>query len=572
MKKLGGMCMLKKKLSFILSVVLSTSLLVSGCGQKTQSDTTKDANPTDSTKGTTEAPTTANQSGNSVLPIVKDKLTLKILCPSWSGIEVGNAMPVLQELEKRTNIHLDFNVLPATNPAEKFNIIMASGDLPDIISYTDKDAINKYGMEGALISVQDLINKHAPNIKKALDNPLEGETLPYRLNPWSEIAAIDGNTYTIPILTASNSTGPIWGIRTDWLDKLGLKMPETIDELYTALKAFKEKDPNGNGKADEIPFVAGLGNKINAVMPIINSFGAHMNFYVDKKDDTIKYGPVEKQYKAGLEFLNKLYTEGLLEKDYMTSTRDQWLAKTTSNQAGLMFVSPAGGFGPVNIGLKKLDPNFIFMPVKPFKGADGQRYKDTAVAGGGIISARISISIKNKYPVETMKYFDYMFSEEGTRLVAYGVEGLHHKMVDGKPIYTDQILKNPDGFDPEVARIKDGINWTMLPYQIGWASHMQAMKAAAPWTVKGWELYSEPGLVEAPFPTLKLTLDEISKRSQITTEMNTYKDPMIDKFIMGLEPLSKFDEFVANINKAGLQELLKLNNEAYIKYKKLGAK
>jgi putative aldouronate transport system substrate-binding protein len=261
----------------------------------------------------------------------------------------------------------------------------------------------------------------------------------------------------------------------------------------------------------------------------------------------------------------------LLESDYLTSTNDQWRARATGNQAGLQFVWPASGLGGANSGLQKLNPDYKFMPMAPVKGPKGHQYKDSATAGT-IIGYRLSISHTNKYPIETMKYLDYMFSEEGTELVSYGVEGVHYKKVNGKPAYTDLITKNPQGFDPEIARIRDGVDWTMLPYQIGWESHFLAMKDAAPWTVKAWELYREPGMVEAPFPTLKYNLDELSKRNQILTEIDTYKDPMIDKFIMGVEPLDKFDQFVSSINKSGLNEILKISNEAYKRYKEFGKK
>ena len=441
---------------------------------------------------------------------------------------------------------------------------MASNDLPDIVGWTNTEAILKYAKQGAFLPLQDLIREHAPNIVKALDNPLPNDKLPYKLNIWAELTADDGNIYTVPCITSSNAIGAVYAIRTDWLEKLNLKVPETAEELYNVLKAFKEQDPNGNGEADEIPFIAGAGGKTNTILPVINAFDAHMGLYVDSQTNTIKYGPIEENYKEGLAFLNKLYKEGLLEQDYLTATRDQWLARATGNQAGFMFVWPAGGIGVATNGLKKLSEEYRFEPIPPLKSKSGKQYKDTATAGNYLIY-RNSITVSNKYPVETMKLFNYCFSEEGLRLAMYGIEGVHHTIVNGKPVYTDLILKNPEGLDPELARIKDGIYWTCLPYQIGWDSNFQAMQNA-PWVTKSWELYREPGMVEAPMPALKFTDEEFSRRSQIITEIDTYKDPMIDKFIMGVEPLDKFDEFVENIKRAGLDELLKIQNDAYKRY------
>jgi putative aldouronate transport system substrate-binding protein len=548
--------MIKRKLALMLSLIIAATLSMTACKKEPK----EAVNP----QGNTSGNQTANTGG---LPIVKDKMTLKILTTSSAVYPVGNEMAALQELEKKTNVHLEFQLLPATNPVEKFNLIMASGDLPDIVGYGAPDLITKYGMEGAFIPLQNLIKKYAPNLVKALDNPLEGEKLPYKLNSWSEITSGDGNIYAVPILSSSNALGPAYGMRVDWLEKLGLKEPKTMDELYTVLKAFKEKDPNGNGKADEVPFVSGQGGKTSRVIPVINGVGAHVGLYIDKKDDKIKFGPVEPQFKEGLKMLNKWYKEGILESDYLTSTRDQWLAKCTNNLAGFMLAWPGSGFSPVNTVLIKENPKALFMPVLP----PGGQPKDSTISGNYLVP-RMTITVSNKRPEDTMRYFDFFFTQEGTMLAAYGVEGLDYKMVNGKPVWLDRIVKNSEGLDPETARLKDGVNWTMLPYQLGWQSHIDAMKDAAPWSVKVWEMYREPGIIEAPYPTLKYNADQLSKKNQISTEINTYKDAMIDKFIMGVEPIEKFDEFVNNINKAGLAELLKLENELYVAYKKLGSK
>ena len=557
--------MTKKRILSMVSImlILSMLMLAVGCGSK------DDADENDAT-GSNETSNTGTGSSEPSTPasyVSDKKITLKILTGEWAGIQVGNDMPVYQELEKKTNVHLEFQLLPLTNPLEKFNLIMASNELPDIVGWSSDakatEAILKYAKQGAFISLQDLIKEHAPDIVKALDNPLANDKL-----PWAELTADDGNIYTVPGISSSNAIGAVYAMRTDWLAKLNLKAPETSDDLYNVLKAFKENDPNGNKQKDEIPFIAGAGGKTLTVLPVINAFDAHMDLYVDKSSNTIKYGPVEQNYKEGLAFLNKLYKEKLLEEDYLTATRDQWLARATGNEAGFMFVWPAGGIGTATKGLQKLNKDYKFEPIPPFKSKSGAQYKDTKTAGQYLFYSD-SITSSNKYPVETIKYLNFCFTDEGLKLASYGIEGVHHNMVNGKPIYTDLILKNPEGIDPELARIKDGINWTCLPYQIGWDSEFQAMQAS-PWVTKSWEYYRESGMVEAPMPALKFTDAEFSKRTQIITEIDTYKDAMIDKFIMGVESLDKFDDFVASINKAGLEELLKIQNDAYKRYQEFG--
>ncbi len=547
-------------------IILSLWMVISvvGCSK------TNSGKGGDSTAGRTPASDekdNTKEKGKSSSYITDKKITLSILTPEWTGGQVGNDMPVYQEMEKRTNIHLDFQLLPLTDPLEKFNLIMGSDKLPDILGFSNGEAINKYGMEGAFIPLQDLIEKYAPDIKKQLDDPLPGEILPYKQSGWGEATAGDGNVYTIPLFSSSNAIGAVYAIRVDWLEKLDKKMPETADELYDVLKAFREQDPNGNQKQDEIPLVAGQGGKTARIIPLINAFDAHMNLHVDPKDDTIKYGPVENNYQEGLSYLNKLYREKLLEEDYLTSTNDQWLARATGNQAGLMFVWPASGIGAANNGLQKLDSSYKFMPMAPLKSKSGAQFKDTNTAGR-MIQPRMAISITNKYPEETMKLFNYCFTEDGTRLISYGIEGKHYNMIDGKPVYTEYVTHNPDGLDPEAARINDGLNATALPYHISWDSEFQAHADADPWTVEAWKTYREPGMVEAPLPTLDFTEKELSKKNQLVAEIDTFKDPMIDKFIMGVESLDRFNDFVKGIKRAGLDELLEIYNTAYKRYQK----
>lgn len=500
------------------------------------------------------------------LPIVKDKLTLKMLTNDWAGISVGNDMPVYKEMEKRTNIHLDITLLPIQGTVDKLNLIMASGDLPDILGWGDAVTYNKYGMQGALIPLQDLIRKYGPDITKALENPLPYDKLPYKMDLFKEITAGDGNIYTIPGISSSNAIGAVFGIRTDWLDKLGLKIPDTTDDLYAALGAFKTRDPNGNGKADEIPMVsAGGATNGNGILPLINAFGAHMGLYL-AKDGTIKFGPMEQKYKEGLAYLAKMYKEGLIDVDYLTTTRDQWLAKTTGNYAGYQYGWPASGYAVPNAALQKLDPKFMLMPIPPVKGPYGDRYKDTQSAGR-LVFYRNAITAKNKNPEATMKLFNYCFTADAGRLIEFGIEGVHHTIVNGKPVYTDLVTKNPQGLDPEIARIKDGVNITCLPYMIGWDSNFQAFQKTAPWTVRAWNLYREPGMVEAPFPTLQYKADELAAYNQFNIEINnTYVPEMANKFIMGIEPLSRFDDFVAQLSKMKVEEWLKVVNAAYGRY------
>ncbi|MFD0462567.1 hypothetical protein ACFQY9_12540 [Microvirga aerilata] len=153
--------------------------------------------------------------------------------------------PTAKELQRLTGIKLKNTASNATTISrEAFNLLMASGDLPDIVAGNElRHDFVRYGMEGAFQPLNDLIEKHAPNLKKFLASNPEIK---------KAITAPDGNIYWIPYVPDGKYARG-WFIRYDWLDKLGLKAPQTVDELYTVLQAFRDKDPNGNGQKDEVP-------------------------------------------------------------------------------------------------------------------------------------------------------------------------------------------------------------------------------------------------------------------------------------------------------------------------------
>ncbi len=567
--------MKKRKRLLIVAVILVLSMLFTACGEKEADGTDAGKNiTTEESKTAEDSKTTDEESDiNKTEPVLKEKLTLKILMYQGSNPDAvpSSDDPVYQELERLTNVHLDIEVLPYDNAEERFTAAMAAKERFDIVAIKNEgEPFDMYGMEGSFIPLQDLIEQHAPNIKKAFDDPRSGEILPFTQNVWSEMTASDGNIYSVPILDSTNTVGSVFAVREDWLKTLNLKAPETIDELYNVLKAFRKNDPNGNNQEDEIPF-GFQGGPFLRVMPFINAFGAHISLYVDETDDTIKYGPVEQSWKEGMAFLNKLYKEELIDNEFRPGeSKERWASMVSANRLGMMYVWPMSGICKANNELVKIDESYAFVPMLPLKGADGKRFKDTSTAGSLVVPGAAAITSFNNYPVETIKYLDFLYSEEGIKLATYGVDGVHYNIVDGKPVYSDLIMKNPDGLDPSSAAAIEGAG-LVLPTIIRWDCSIQLMKEY-PEVVDAWDLYKETGIVEAPLPKLHFKEDELEKGKAIMDEIQKYVGSgyvgdKISAFITGEESLDKYDDFVAQIKKMGLDEALRIYNEAYKRYK-----
>src|SRR5579859_5703009 len=187
------------------------------------------------------------------LPIVTQPLTLTYWAPMSTNVAASmksfGEMGCYVELEKRTGIHLDFQHPPLQQEQDQFNLLVASGKYPDVIEF---DWLHSYAggptkaiKDGVIIRLNDPIDRYAPNIKKILaDHP-----------EWrKQLVTDEGDIYCFPFIRSDplllTFIGPV--IRADWLDKLALKVPATLDEWHTMLKAFK--DQNANGKGDTLPF------------------------------------------------------------------------------------------------------------------------------------------------------------------------------------------------------------------------------------------------------------------------------------------------------------------------------
>ncbi len=155
----------------------------------------------------------------------------------------------MQTTLEEAGLKFDFTSVMGADLAEKRNLLLASGDYPEIFmksSFTMTD-LNKYGSQGLFLPLEDLIKEHAPNLTKVLDER----------DAWKYLTSADGHIYSLPEIGRQEGAVTTYWINKRWMDNLGLEEPKNLDELYNVLKAFKEQDANGNGDTDdEIPFTA----------------------------------------------------------------------------------------------------------------------------------------------------------------------------------------------------------------------------------------------------------------------------------------------------------------------------
>ncbi|SFA93022.1 putative aldouronate transport system substrate-binding protein [Cohnella sp. OV330] len=465
-------------------------------------------------------------------------------------------MGMYKEMEKLTGVKVDFQHPPidTAQMQEQFNLMIVSNELPDVIEY---NWINFPGgpqkaiKDNKIIKLNDLIDQYAPNLKKLLD-----------ANPdWKkQIMTDDGSIYAFPFLRGGEKVRVFFGpaIRQDWLDKVGMRMPTTIDEWYNVLKAFKEKDPNGNGKADEIPIYLDK-DLFNIDAPFLGAWGINNSFYQD--NGTVKFGPIQPEFKSFLETMNKWYKEGLLDQDFAAPNAKLLDNKMTTDLLGSTATYNGGGIGKY-AGLMKDDPSFklVAAPYPVLKAGDPAIWGQKDFAFNGIGAA---ITASNKNPIETVKWLDYAYGEQGQLLFNFGIEGQSYTMQDGKPALTKEILNPSGGVSIQQAIAKYNRATWSAPFVL--SDDFQVQYMALPQQKDALAIWSKP-TAERKMPLVTPTDEESSKFASIMADINTYRDEMLLKFIMGAEPIDGFDDYVKKIESMGIDDAIQVQQAALERY------
>lgn len=483
-------------------------------------------------------------------PIVEEPIKLTFFAGKAASAPADwNALPVWKEYAKQTNIEVDFQLTPEESLAEKRNLVLSGGDYPDAFHtarLSPNDLMN-FGGQGIFIPLNDLIDQYAPNFKKLLEEHPEvkkGLTMP------------DGNIYSFPTFYDPNFKSVLIGTKLwynqAFLDALGMKEPETTDEYYEYLKAVKTQDPNKNGKADEIPYAAsGIGSlldELKGAWGLGNQGNIHGRVDMDPQSGKLRFIPTDPRYKEVLEYLNKLYKEGLMVQDIMTIEGPQVNALMDEGLVGSAETNSPHAIGGVTI------EHFVGAPT--LKGPYGDQIFSRARSPLIDIGAFV-ITDKNQHPEATVRWIDHFYSEEGSKLFFMGVKDVSYvENPDGSIEYTEEALKEQSKFVSWAGGFYPAM-LTDKTFKGGEASE-QSIAAAA--KVEGqWP--------EEVWPQFTYTQEELTQFTPLHTDINKYVDEMRAKFVVGDVPFSEWDKYVSTIEKMGLSQYLEIYTAAYDRYK-----
>ena len=493
-------------------------------------------------------------------PIVNEPITIQFMSrkPPTTADD-HNEVAIWKKYEEMTNIHIEWGLVPTAGLTERRNLSLLGEGMPEVyyrMTFPNTD-LAKYGTQGVFLELTDLIEEYMPNLSAILEqypDIRKGMTFP------------DGGIYGLPTIYDREFLSLIIGnkfwIRADWLEQLGMEPPETTEELYQYLKAVKETDLMGDGSGREIPFGAGgigeLRQVLTGAFGIQNRGRNHAYIDVDPETGELRFFPISEGYRELLEYMHKLYSEGLILENIYTIEYNQNLAYGAEGRYGSTTMA-----SPEQILGHEYGSRYIGVPA--LEGPRGHKAY-TKVGSPLIRMGGFVITNKNKHVPETLRWMDYFYSDEGAQMFFMGLEGESYEVLpDGSLEFLDHIKNNPDGLTPDQA---------LIPYVVYMGGNYPGIlkqkyfkgSEALPQSIEAAEIL-EPYIIDEIWPKFTFTPEEARRLTAIEGDLLKYVDEMQDKFITGAEPLSKWDDYVKMVTKRlPLDEYMKIMQAAVERY------
>lgn len=493
------------------------------------------------------------------LPLAGDGASLSF----WTGspamdatITGWNDSTAAQEMEKRTGVHIDYIEVAPPVQGEALNLMFASGDFPDILNYAITGSYSiSYLIENEIaLDLADRMEENAPSYSALM----EADPALYlaTVDDEGQIGGLAGYQYN-----AFTTTGAI--VRADWVKQVGME-PEalvTIDDYYNYLTAIKSEglceypmplrfDASISGS----PFLAAMGGYAG---PAAES--SAQSFYYDENDELV-YSYITDTYKEYISLMAAWYSEGLITRDLLNSDMLDSSA-ITSGSYGVFWQDCQFLDYWIESG-KVSDPDFDLQGVTEPLVEAGQ-----TVGHGDITAISINLMVTTGCadPELALRWLDYHFSEEGSLLCQYGLEGegLAYD-ADGQPNYSELISNNPDGLSTDNALNAYAININM--YAKNGTTLRAAYNDVQQKALSAWNDKRE--VTKSSFTNLfTLNTDETATVQQYYTDISTYVGEQIGKFLIGETDVDAgWDSFVETVQSMGIDEVIAAYESAGERY------
>jgi len=489
-----------------------------------------------------------NSSINSAYPISGENiLSYWNTLPSEIAGEYDNysQTPLYREIEEKSGVKLNFEYTPTSY--NDLLIMLASGDVADIIEFDWAQypgGIEKAIEDGHIRVLNDYIENYCPYLYSYLKENPEIDKM---------IKTDKGQYYIFPLIQKDDLFRTYYGplIRKDWLDKLNLQIPETMDEWYMILKKLKE----------ELKISVPLSFSYGGNMAFCGAYNIWPGYYIE--NGKIVYGPILPEYKEYIITMKKWFDEGLIDPDLSTVNYDhikklfqEDKCAATVGYAGSNISSWMNEFSGVKPGFE-----IVATPYPVLEKGNMPEFGSLSY----LCSLNLTPVISGKCEdVElACRFLDFGYSPQGHMIYNFGVEGESYEMVDGYPVYTDKILKSGESITKSMSRyIRANTRGPFVQDIRYYEQYLQVPQA-----YKALEVWRKTNMREHKIPPVTHTTEESVEFSNINQKIKSYVLTMFYKFIYGEESIDNFDNYVNEIYDMGLERAIEIEQNALERYK-----
>ncbi|HHU71557.1 MAG TPA: extracellular solute-binding protein [Clostridiales bacterium] len=534
--------MLKRIISVLLLVTMLAALLT-GCGGKASDDKTSTNTNKESTK---DSATDAKSDDKSSEAKVFEVATVR-----WADWGEAYHEGFVDSAAEKVGITINWDTILNSDWGDTKAVLMAGGDLPDaFLGSICFSAAEIATNQSSFIALDDYIDENMPNFKAIIEKDPTMKAL---------ATSSDGHIYGLP---GKKPCRPIVSnqmfINQSWLDNLGLPMPQTYEEFYNVLKAFKEQDANGNGDPnDEIPYGQGYADStMFFLLPFGMTIGADNTYLMTIKNGEPAFLPTLDSYREGIKWMHKAYKEGLIDPEIYTQD-------TSMRDAKLMNDVPLVGSAPGWTADATFGPNAAQYSALPaLQGPDGERYVSSDPEHWNYSRNEFLITTACEDPGALLRWMDQFYTDDASIQTFYGSfgvalekEGDNYKLLpptDGQSADTFAWVNSLRDFGPKY--VEDGFNdRVILPTDSGDGLKLQLDKDLSQ--------YAKPA-----FPNVSYTTEQLNELSTLYIDINSYVTTMQAKWVTEGGVDEEWDTYIDTLNAMKYEEFMEIQKDAYNNY------
>ncbi|MFD0679769.1 MULTISPECIES: extracellular solute-binding protein [unclassified Paenibacillus] len=506
----------RKAITLSMAFLMIGGTVLAGCGG--------------ASTGTTPGPAAAPASKDAPAPAPAPAAAKSTGPVKLNIIETGGGLPspdqdiIKQELDKALGTDINLTVYASQDDYKnQLNVRMASANFPDLFA-VDRQQLKQFTDQGLLLDLTTYMDKLKPVKDFIGEDSLKKGTMNGKVYAIAKSPQIPYDTYFI---------------RKDWLDKLGMKVPATTDELLEVAKAFADKDPDGNGKKDTFGIT---GGKLGAFYTIFGAYGVgfdagYPSLYV--RDNKLVNALFDPGMKDALAFIKKLTDSGAVDPELLANSGLQHQQKAIKGQAGIIYIDwPNMTKEQFDEQIKAVNPKAEWIQVDAVKGPGGLKFASAWDIGKTPALYAIPKALE-KNPEKLQKVFEllnYVSGKDGSPLVQYGVKGKHYNLDGNKVIPTDLMGK------------EGGYFWL---YQFTGRPEMEYLQVKFAKQTPFIEFANKQPRIQA----LNGFVDYPNGYN--AADATRYIEEELAKFIYGKRPLSEYDSFLKTLETS-------MNYKAYL--------